>query len=353
MLDGCLSSVSAAVDEIVVVDTGSTDASPKVAARHGARVLHAAWKGDFGSARNVAIDAARADWILSIDADERLNASEPDCLRAAVRAADLIAVKLRLQPRNGFTAYHEYRLFRRDARIRFSGIIHERVAPSILAVAKSDGRRIGTCDCEIVHVGYEGDIAHKHRRNLPLLLRAVEDQPERVYCWCHLGETLLALGQAVDGEAALRKATEISSLRRHPQDVVEGSLAFQQLAALFARNGRDPLPLIESGLAAFSEDHALRLMRARELVHRSREEEALPILEQMAAIDPVTFFDPRIAFDRRIFGEFAEELRGLAWFRLGRYAEAADVYQRLFEATGDVSHRVRSDLASAKAQGAA
>jgi glycosyltransferase involved in cell wall biosynthesis len=68
----CLRSIVGLVDDIVVVDTGSGDRSREIAAAHGARVVDYEWHDDFAAARNHAIDQAAGDWILYIDADERV-----------------------------------------------------------------------------------------------------------------------------------------------------------------------------------------------------------------------------------------------------------------------------------------
>ena len=71
-LGACLESASFA-DELLVVDSGSTDGSAELAAQHGARVLQQAWMG-FGRQKQSAVDAARHDWVLCLDADERVSA---------------------------------------------------------------------------------------------------------------------------------------------------------------------------------------------------------------------------------------------------------------------------------------
>jgi glycosyltransferase involved in cell wall biosynthesis len=68
-LDGCLTSLAGFADEVVVVDTGSVDDTVAIAERHGARVSHLAWTGNFAVARNHALTLATGDWRLSIDAD--------------------------------------------------------------------------------------------------------------------------------------------------------------------------------------------------------------------------------------------------------------------------------------------
>lgn len=80
-IEACLKSVGFA-DEIVVVDSGSTDGTPEIAARHGARVVHREWLG-YGRQKQFAVEQAAHDWVLCIDADERVTPR----LRAAIEAA--------------------------------------------------------------------------------------------------------------------------------------------------------------------------------------------------------------------------------------------------------------------------
>ncbi len=176
-LPGCLASLRQEVDEIVIVDTGSDDRSREIALDRGAVVIDHPWRSDFAEARNVGLDHATGDWILYIDADERLVVPEPGALRRAVALPDAVAGRVRFRPRVAYTPYREIRLFRRDARIRFRGRIHETAHPDIGKVALSDGLRLADFAVGIEHFGYEGDLAHKHARNLPLLEAAVGDEP--------------------------------------------------------------------------------------------------------------------------------------------------------------------------------
>jgi glycosyltransferase involved in cell wall biosynthesis len=88
----CLDSVRGLVDEIVVVDTGSTDATMAIAAERGARVVELPWRDDFSLAHNASIEQARCDWILSLDADESLAARDHASIRAFLSRPDLDAV---------------------------------------------------------------------------------------------------------------------------------------------------------------------------------------------------------------------------------------------------------------------
>ena len=72
MLPGCLEAVRDAVDEMVIVDTGSSDRTVEIAESFGAKVVHFPWNGSFADARNCSLDHATGDWVLYLDADEHL-----------------------------------------------------------------------------------------------------------------------------------------------------------------------------------------------------------------------------------------------------------------------------------------
>jgi len=133
-IEACLESLRFA-DEILVVDSGSTDATRDIAARRGARVLHQEWLG-FGPQKRYAVAQARHDWVLSIDADEQVTAA----LRASIQremAAAPRAFAYELCRCNRFMGrwlrhgegYPDWtlRLFRRDHADWSSDPVHERV----------------------------------------------------------------------------------------------------------------------------------------------------------------------------------------------------------------------------------
>src|SRR5438034_11627278 len=81
-LGRCLASVSGIADELIVVDTGSTDRTVEIARQHGAQVYHFKWCDDFAAARNVSLQHATGRWCLHLDADEWVVEKEPGALRA-------------------------------------------------------------------------------------------------------------------------------------------------------------------------------------------------------------------------------------------------------------------------------
>jgi glycosyltransferase involved in cell wall biosynthesis len=167
----CLASVVPLADELVVVDTGSSDRTRNVAREHGARVVEAPWLDDFAAARNVYVDAARGDWILSLDADEALDPVDAERLRAALaanpRTAGLVSVSNHfalgrtgwpympsdfageVRPGIGCVVSRTVRLFPRLQGIRYSFPVHESLVPALAG----GGVRIRECHLAVRHDG--------------------------------------------------------------------------------------------------------------------------------------------------------------------------------------------------------
>lgn len=353
MIGGCLDSIIEHVEEIVVVDTGSHDRTPEIAAASGARVLRFEWCDDFAAARNFALDAATGAWILYIDADERLAVPPGERLPDLLTGRERAAFQLKFRPKLGYSPYYELRLFRSDPRIRFSGRIHEQIFSSVVSVCRSDGLSIGQTNVAIQHLGYEADQSAKHDRNLPLLMRAVEDNPDRVYYWWHLGETLAETGESERAQAALRMAIATARRTGHPLSRLQAVLAFHRLARLLLEGGKpaEAASLLDEGLTMRPDDPALLMLKGRALVDGEKYVEALGILNNLPLEEPESFFDPDVAYDLRIFGEWVYDLIGLAHFRSGHYEKARDAY--LTAAQHSPAHReyrARAAVAAARAR---
>lgn len=365
-IEGCLRSLTGFVDEVVVVDTGSVDATPAIAERLGARVAHVPWTGDFSAARNRSLDLARGEWILYIDADERLAADDPDAARAALRAASddgVLAGLVPFVPRVGWTPYREFRLWQHRPDLRFTGTMHETVVPAAAAIAAAEGLRIEPFDhLRIEHLGYEGDQSHKHERDVPLLLSELARNPGRVYLYDHLARIHEARGEDELAVARWREGIEVARARGRP-DPDDLLLYVDLLAHLLARGrleGDDVEALggIEALVAEarerFPDTPSVELVAARLAFATGRPAEALRIVEPLAAVDSSTYIATRASYDRRIFDEWAWDLRGLCEFALGDHAAAAESF-RLAEAAapGVAAYGVRRRLAEARARAAA
>jgi len=220
MLPGCLESVRGLVGEIIVVDTGSTDCTARIAAAAGARIINHEWNDDFAEARNVSIRPATGDWILWLDADERLPAKEHHRVRKAVRSARIDAYNVPIHNRDDKSGYTSrgHRLFRNRIGIEFSGIVHEQISPSF----KRARARTANADFTIEHLGYglgPEAMARKNERNLRLLTRAKAKDPRDAYIRFTLGQAYLLMN---DKHAAQKEI--IVALGENPAEPVRKPL---------------------------------------------------------------------------------------------------------------------------------
>jgi len=341
-LDGCLKSLQGLVDEIVIVDTGSTDASVDIARAHGARILRYAWHDDFAAARNVGLEAAGSDWILYIDADERLVETTRDDLRVGLDAPDVYAARLLFRVTSNSTLYREFRLFRNDKRLRFNGAMHETMLPDLSALQRAAGVHVIDTTAKLFHLGYDGDMLAKYRRNLPLLRASVERHPDRSYYWQDLANTLAGLDQ-------LDEAIAVSSQglgRREPTDRpgrIMRSMLIHTHARLRMQRGEDMRELIAAGLTFHPENWSLLFLRARASVNAGAFGAAIDDLRLLLAQDADAVVDDILAHDRRIFGAHAHDLMGVALLRLGNRAEAAAAFARAAAAAPGVQeYRVKA-----------
>ncbi|KLU62985.1 SPBc2 prophage-derived glycosyltransferase SunS [Peptococcaceae bacterium CEB3] len=188
-LPACLESIRDLAAEIIVVDTGSRDETIQIAAAAGARIFHFPWSGDFSAARNYALSQAHGDWVLVLDADERLQVVEHTTLRGLLdnEGADGYYLEIQNSLAPGLVSHDKaVRLFRNKPCYRFRGAIHEQIAPSILEYGGPE--RLACAPLVLLHEGYTPEkmkLKRKSERNIEILereLRLQPDDPFLLYC---------------------------------------------------------------------------------------------------------------------------------------------------------------------------
>jgi tetratricopeptide (TPR) repeat protein len=211
MLPGCLAAVQDGVDEIVVVDTGSSDRTVEIAESFGAKVVHFPWNGSFADARNASIEAASGDWILYLDADEHLEPGEAVEFRRLVgrtwrEAFYLVETNYTGGEESGSAVTHlALRLFRNRPQYRFEGRIHEQKAhrmPTYLP------ERFETTTIRMVHYGYlksRIQAKDKSKRNLELLLEELRES-RTAFTLFNVGSEHLGLDDVETARAYLDEA---------------------------------------------------------------------------------------------------------------------------------------------------
>jgi len=215
-LADALRSVAGVVDEICIVDTGSTDGTLAIAREFGARIAQIAWSDDFSAARNAALALATRRWIFVLDADERLVPESRDALRAigaspARGRGCWIACRNLADDFKGTGAMTNaiVRLFPNDPRIRYRNAIHEYVTCDGL----ESGLPSDLAPIEIVHLGYLSEIVRergKAQRNLRLAETAAEAAPEDAFAHYNLGMSLLLDGRQDEAIAALERSRDLT-----------------------------------------------------------------------------------------------------------------------------------------------
>ncbi|MBF0179010.1 MAG: glycosyltransferase [Magnetococcales bacterium] len=201
-------------DEIVFVDTGSTDRTLEIAGDFGCRILHSPWARDFSTPKNLAIEAAGCAWILNVDCDEVL-ADDPEWrerilarCRATDRPAWIVTID-NLLADGGSVPSKAIRLFRNDPRIRFVNPVHEGVAESLYRHwPRHPPAEIGV---RLIHHGYGAGLnKEKIRRNVAILRDWIDREPDTVYGRYKLGMNLRFLGMASEGLYHLEQAVALA-----------------------------------------------------------------------------------------------------------------------------------------------
>lgn len=269
-LPRCLESVQDVVDEIIVADTGSTDASVPIGESYGARILHVAWQNDFALARNFSLEAATGEWLLVLDADEALPVATHRQLRALLATPEAEAIEFgvrNFQPPGSLLDYEDglrsTRLFRNRPEYRYEQAIHEQILP---AIQRRSGKVLRSA-LHINHYGYaqrnvQGQ-EQRAQRNLHLLDLAVQQTPGDPYLHYQLGITFKSLNDAARAEKHLRQALRLGEahLGDHVLNIIHMKLAQLALAAHgpdLARHhaqaslARNPRNLVSLYIAALS-----------------------------------------------------------------------------------------------------
>ncbi len=278
-LPQCLASVQNAVDDMVIVDTGSTDRTIEIAQSFGARVIQIDWPNDFAQARNVGLGAVKTPWVLVMDADEELVADDMPVLENAIKAPTADAYNVRIvsvmERAEDISESYVTRIFRSHPAIRFEGAIHEQV---FYALSRAH-QNLVSLNLRLIHKGYLSSVfvaRNKADRNLRLLEQHVEKNPQDGYM-------LWQLSQSYDGASRYEEA----------------------------------LQAIQRALKVLSDDNPIRVLAlnsyARILFHSGKPKKALRSLDQSLGFHP-TYTDFRY-------------LEGTILMELKQWAEAHKAFE--------------------------
>ncbi len=279
LLPDFLAHARGAWDELVVVDTGSSDATVRVLEEAGARIHSRPWDDDFSAARNASLSLARGEWILVLDADERVSAELVGQIRALAGDASAGAATVRMVnplPHGNRREARLLRLFRRDETIRFRYPIHEDVADSLSGYLKREGLALRHLPGQVTHLGYVRERAaakDKKARDQRLLEGCLARDPGDLYCWFKLLE-LARFWSDSKLWARVAKGALRALARADPRAVASthfgGELAVLVAQGRFDPQGRPYLDFLDQMVGRVAPSPALMLARGEALERRGQ-----------------------------------------------------------------------------------
>jgi tetratricopeptide (TPR) repeat protein len=326
-LAACLRPVQAVVDEIVVVDTGSTDRTAEIAAELGAKVFSFPWCDDFSAARNEGLRHATGDWILWFDADDRMDEENVARLAALCKglgpdSPDVYTFQV-LSPvapglHSGGWVTHG-RLFRRASNLHWERRIHEELVP----IDRSNPHAkptIGWSGLMVRHVGYEDPLRRRRKlyRDLRLLQLDYAINPDDPLTLLYLGWGHMEAGHLEQALRFLRRGVARSPVpRKHLALLAQAQARLGQKAAA--------LKTCQQGLTAFPDDPELLYLCGTLLGEKRDLAGAEQVLLRLVNLPPQCYY--HLGVEDGLQTEKAPFMLGLLYHEQRRFAEAESQFR--------------------------
>lgn len=321
VLGDCLTSVQGMFQQVVIVDTGSTDRTVEIATEHGAEVYEIPWPDSFAAARNESLEHAKGKWIFWLDADDTMDRPSLEAvLRAAVDAPRQVAgfvvpVRFVEEGQGAGTQVDHVKLFRNHPGVRFEGRIHEQILASLRRVGGEIVRLSGPI---VLHSGYDSSPegqSRKRERDHHLLWFDLMDDPTHPFKLFNCGMTAHYNGNHRAAIGWLRRSIS----RSGPTDShVRKAYALMGASEQLLGRHLEALGTYREGLRRVGEDPELRFRCGIALAALGRLEEARD--EYLAVVPDTSGFFSSVDLGILTF----KRLNNLALVceQLGRHEEA-------------------------------
>ena len=222
-LPQCLDSIKDVLDEIIIVDTGSKDKTVEIAKKYTDKIYHfeipkITYQGkeiedlDFSAMRNFTDSYATCDWILTLDADERMKAEYIQMLKVLIaQQPEVIAYEFTIfnqYTNRDFSQHRRYKAYKNHLGICYRCVLHETIGDSLAGKGQT-----ALAPIPIVHFGYSDPVEHKKKsleRNIPILERAVEREPDNYFYLYYLGKSYIAAGDKDKAKKCLEESLKYS-----------------------------------------------------------------------------------------------------------------------------------------------
>jgi GT2 family glycosyltransferase/tetratricopeptide (TPR) repeat protein len=330
ILGDCLKSVADLVDQVVVVDTGSTDRTKEIAASFGPKVkiVDFPWRDDFAAARNESLRHASGAWIFWMDADDLLDEDNRGKFRTLLAnlpegnaAFAMKCLCLPNAPGDAGTVVDHVRLFRNHPRLRWQYRVHEQILPAL----RQMGARVRWSDVVIHHSGYQDPALRRRKleRDLRLLRLEEGERPDDPFTLFNLGQVFQELGQYAEALPLLRR----SLARSHPSDSIVRKI-YALIVGCHRRLGQQgkALAACAEGRLHYPADDELLFLEG--VIRRDRGDlaGAAAALERLLASPPAEHF---ASVDAGLRGPKARHNLAVVYQQQGRSAEAEALWRQV------------------------
>lgn len=342
-IERAIRSVAGVADEMVVVDTGSTDRTAEIARGLGAEVVPFSWDDDFSEGRNFALRQARGDWVLWLNPDEELSPASGDEVRSLLdgdRQTFGHLVRVRSIPRaerpDQFSETTDLRLFRKGPEVRYVGRLHPGLGPELARALEAEGRQVRASGVVIRHHAYMSILDEpKLRWAARLLERELADRPDQLHYQVEYGRTLLMLKDARGHEvmaAAIERIMPALGDPAPPGPDVQVLLEYALTTPPPANRGRISAELAADLVRRWFPNSPPLLWALAERCFRDRRIDAsAAFLERLLHLGAGGTYDRSRPFDPRIVGPWALLNLGHCRRALGWAEEARGCYRQLLE----------------------
>ena len=325
-IERCIAPIAPVLDEVIVVDTGSTDNTKEIAERLGAKVFDFLWRDDFSSARNESVRHASGDYIIWLDADDRVNPDEVKKIkqlkmmlpREKNRAFNVV---VKSESFDGSTLFHQLRIFPNINEAVFEGRVHEQIFQNL----KRAGIELVQTDIIVRHTGYcdASTVLMKAERNLDIILEELKRSPDNLMFHFNAARSLAGMNQQQKAIEHMRKVMDNRKIREEtPQIYLEAGILM----------GRYYLEMGEAGLAEsilrdlshqFSEHGLLYSYLGESLFVEEKYHEAIKMLKRATEYPLEVNFFPLNLDEIRFHQHF---LLGRAYGEIGRDDPAGKMF---------------------------
>ncbi|MBA4191275.1 MAG: hypothetical protein C0467_25110, partial [Planctomycetaceae bacterium] len=331
-LGDCLSTVRDLVDEVVVVDTGSTDRTREIAKSFGAVMGEFPWIDHFAAARNAALERATGDYAFWMDADDRLDAENRVKLKTLfgnlAGKNDAYVMKCFCvpdKPGAGGTVVDHVRLFRHAPQHRWTFRVHEQILPSLRAT----GADVRWSDVVVRHVGYVDPKLRRRKLDRDIRLLKIDEQenPNSPFNLFNLGCVYRELGDHKSAIGVLEKSLSLS----HPHDSIVRKL-YSMLAHSHAqtRDVNRAAQTLQEGRGHYPDDAELLFMAGNLAKDRRQFQEAETMYRQL--IDGKEDGNHFASVDAGLRAVRGRHNLAVMLLEQGRFAEAEGVWRAVLVA---------------------